>query len=188
VIAPGVERIERALARHEPRTVRRADRRAAATALVLSPDADDRLRLLAVERAERRGDPWSGQMALPGGRREPGDRSLLETARRETYEETGLELTDPIGRLDDVGSRVGGVVVSTWVFALDGEPRLRLAERELVGSVHVPLDHLRSEAAATTYRYLGVIPFPAYRYRGRVIWGLTYRTVRGFLAITGGGT
>src|SRR5258706_13265424 len=81
--------------------------RRAAVALVLSPSLADApaLSLLLVRRAERDGDPWSGHMALPGGHAHPSDVDLLHTARRETLEEVGIDLTDAelLGRLDEVG-------------------------------------------------------------------------------------
>lgn len=59
-------------------------------ALILRDDPD---RLLLVRRVVRASDPWSGQLALPGGRREPSDDSLLTTAIRETVEEVGMALS-----------------------------------------------------------------------------------------------
>ena len=38
--------------------------------------------LLMIKRAEAEGDPWSGHIACPGGRMEPGDRDLAVTAVR----------------------------------------------------------------------------------------------------------
>ena len=54
----------------------------AAMALIFSGDPEDP-ELLFIERAKREGDPWSGQMAFPGGRVEESDRSVRETAQRE---------------------------------------------------------------------------------------------------------
>ncbi len=48
--------------------------------------------LLVIKRSEAEHDHWSGHMALPGGRVEPEDESLLATAARETFEEVGLDL------------------------------------------------------------------------------------------------
>jgi 8-oxo-dGTP pyrophosphatase MutT (NUDIX family) len=72
----------------------------AAVAIVIVPEPDA---LLVVRRAERAGDPWSGQMALPGGRRAEGE-DLLFTALRETEEEVGLVVPPEalLGVLDDV--------------------------------------------------------------------------------------
>ena len=76
--------------------------REAAVALVLQPQVSG-LRALFILRAKKEGDPWSGQMALPGGHREAIDADLVETARRETQEEIGLDLNQAgryLGRFD----------------------------------------------------------------------------------------
>ncbi|MDH5663747.1 MAG: CoA pyrophosphatase, partial [Candidatus Bathyarchaeota archaeon] len=53
----------------------------AAVALLLKP-ADKDLKILFVKRAENLADPWSGQMALPGGKRDATDQSLKQTVVR----------------------------------------------------------------------------------------------------------
>jgi 8-oxo-dGTP pyrophosphatase MutT (NUDIX family) len=53
-------------------------------------------KLLFIKRADAVGDPWSGHMAFPGGRYEVGDQSLLETAVRETREETAIDIRRPV--------------------------------------------------------------------------------------------
>ena len=63
----------------------------AAVALLLKGEGRG-LQILLVRRAIAPSDPWSGDMAFPGGRRHPEDRSLRETAIRETMEETGIDL------------------------------------------------------------------------------------------------
>src|SRR4051812_3842337 len=59
-----------------------AIRRAAVAAILR--DAAEGPEILFIRRAEHPQDPWSGHMAFPGGREEPGDADLLETAIRET--------------------------------------------------------------------------------------------------------
>ena len=71
----------------------------AAVSLLLRPSGDG-LKFLAIKRAESEGDPWSGHMALPGGRRDAEDEDLWVTAVRETWEETGLIVCEPT--LEDV--------------------------------------------------------------------------------------
>ena len=99
-------RVRRALADAAPRTELTRSRQAA-VALVLAPDHDGAgsLSLLLVRRSDRDGDPWSGHMALPSGQAHESDADLLQTARRETLEEVGIDLSDAelLGRLDDVG-------------------------------------------------------------------------------------
>ena len=66
--------------------------RRAAVALVFRAPAGGDTELLVIRRAEREGDPWSGQMGLPGGGQAPNERSLEDTAIRETLEETGVDI------------------------------------------------------------------------------------------------
>lgn len=101
-------RLERMLTRLAVRPSVEADptdRRQAAVALILRPDPD---RLLLVRRVIRANDPWSGQVALPGGRRDVTDLDLLDTARRETWEETGFTLEREHSRLalDDLAPSI----------------------------------------------------------------------------------
>ena len=63
----------------------------AAVAIVVR-EGTDGPQVLLIRRAEHPGDAWSGHMAFPGGREDPGDESLLATAIRETFEELALDL------------------------------------------------------------------------------------------------
>jgi 8-oxo-dGTP pyrophosphatase MutT (NUDIX family) len=102
----------------------------AAVALLLVADPD---RLLLIRRADRAGDPWSGHLALPGGRRDAGDRDLLETAIRETREETGLWL-DPswhVATLDDLVPTtlsLPPILVRPFIFHLEAEQQPGLSD------------------------------------------------------------
>src|SRR5207253_2021742 len=83
--------------------------RYAAVAAVFRAGADDQPELLMIKRAEHEGDPWSGHVALPGGRMDPRDRDLEQTAVRETWEETGIDIERDgyvLGRLDDLAPRM----------------------------------------------------------------------------------
>jgi 8-oxo-dGTP pyrophosphatase MutT (NUDIX family) len=148
----------------------------ASTALVLSP-GDGGPEIAFIERPERRGDRWSGQMALPGGKRDASDADAAATASREAREEVGLRLGEPVGRLDDVQGRLQHGIVSTFVFALDHRPQLEPAPEEVAAALWIPLPHLLSVEAAFRYRWGGLGRFPAIRHDGRIIWGLTHRIV-----------
>src|SRR6266568_8268212 len=101
---------------------------AAAVAVVLH-DGNDGIEALFIHRAVRAGDTWSGQIAFPGGRREPSDADLRATAIRETREEIGVDLSNDerLGVLDDLYPRtpvLPPVVVRPFVFALAARPSI----------------------------------------------------------------
>lgn len=166
-----------------------AHRGQAAVALVLRSRHD--LELLLIKRAESEGDPWSGHMALPGGRRDPSDPSLLHTAVRETHEETGVVLgTDGqhlgrLSRLDPASRRLPDLSVTPFVFGVPGETRAHVASHEVDQVFWVPLRTFRDPSVAGRYRYRAgdlVRVFPSFNVEGQVVWGLTYRVLEEFLA------
>src|SRR6266403_5743366 len=88
--------VRRALRDHHPQVVDAPNARPAAVALVLL-EGPQGLEILLIKRAERGDDPWSGQIALPGGRYEGGDRDPEATAVRGTGEGRGVAWR-PAGR------------------------------------------------------------------------------------------
>lgn len=151
----------------------------AATALIVAP-GPDALELAFIERTERAGDRWSGQMALPGGRRDPTDRDLASTAARETHEEVGVLLGSPAGRLADQRGRTSRTgIVASYVFVLDERPELVPRPAEVAAAWWIPLPRLFDPSAATHIRWAG-LPFPGIAHEGRIIWGLTHRILDAF--------
>lgn len=138
--------------------------------------------VLMIERAAREGDPWSGQMGFPGGRAEPGDSDSLHTARRETWEEIGLDtrqFTRHIGRLSDLRShmRIGRkpLMISPHIFVIDEVPPLQ-PNYEVADIVWVPLRHLADDANRQQLSWKrGPVSYqlPCYQYADRTIWGLS---------------
>lgn len=155
----------------------------AAVALVLAP-GEEGLEVAFIERVERPGDRWSGHMALPGGKRDPGDRDLVETAVRETAEEVALELPAPLGRLADQRGRSSKGLVATFVFGLDDRPPLDPQPAEVAAADWIPLTWLFDPANAVRRRVVG-LPFPGIAHRGRVIWGLTHTILEDFASTVG---
>lgn len=105
--------IETELSRHNPgKKLLRPLMKRSAVALILQLRNDD-LHILMIKRAEREGDPWSGHMAFPGGRMDPGDAHGYAVAVRETEEEVGLALGSEdvcIGRLSEINADRKSVV------------------------------------------------------------------------------
>ncbi|MDH3271268.1 MAG: CoA pyrophosphatase [Gemmatimonadota bacterium] len=164
------------------------DRMEAAVALVVR--ATESLELLLIKRATHEADPWSGHMALPGGRWEPNDSGLLHTAKRETLEETGIDLERhgaPLGRLVDVApmsARLPPMRIAPFVFGVPAHVEGAVMNHELESLHWVPIDQLRSPEASTTVRvhFSGFSKkFPSYSVAEEHVWGLTHRILTDFL-------
>ena len=169
---------ERAGARVPDASLKRA-----AVAVVLR-EGDAGLEILFIRRAEHPHDPWSGQMAFPGGRFEPGDADLVATAVRETAEEIGLDLGaagECLGALDEVRAmarlRPMNLAIAPFVFRLRQDAPLRLSD-EVTSAHWLSLGELLSSRFRSTHEYEhqgSRLQFPCIVYDGLVIWGLTYR-------------
>lgn len=160
----------------------------AAVLLVLRPT--DPLELLLIERAELEGDPWSGHMALPGGRRDPEDTDLLATALRETEEETGIVVprADVLGRLDELGPAASrrrfNLIIAPFVATVPAGTGAEPSPDEVETALWVPLTRLASDDAVdeVLIQLEGEeIRLPALNYEDYIIWGLTHRILTGFM-------
>lgn len=157
--------------------------RAAVAAVFRSAEEGGGSELLFIQRAIREGDPWSGQMAFPGGRRHPEDSTPEATALRETIEEVGLDLTGalPLGALSELdGGRATNrrVVVSAHAWWLEGPRPGLVPNHEVADTVWVPLDVLADRERYIDYHYpRSGLRFPGIQldHRDQVIWGLTLR-------------
>lgn len=180
--------VQARLATHAPTIADPSGRRQAAVAMVLARDSAGALSLLLIRRAEAHGDPWSGQMGLPGGRREKHDPDLLATAQRETAEETGVLLTNArvLGTLDDIAPVtpvLPPVAVRPFVFGMDRIPPVT-PSREVADALWVPIEEL---ARATGEVEIQIRHerrvMPAYLVGPHVVWGMTHRILNNFIGL-----
>jgi 8-oxo-dGTP pyrophosphatase MutT (NUDIX family) len=187
-----IRRLARALATRDARRHESVDpMRRAAVALLLRLGADARLELLLIKRAIYASDPWSGHIALPGGRQEPGDATLLHTAIRETREEVGLDIAGRglvLGVLDELGPsapRLPPVAILPHVAVVERDLPLTLSS-EVADAFWVPLERLRDPAASREVDLdlaTGMRRVRSLSYREHIIWGLTERILRQFFAL-----
>jgi 8-oxo-dGTP pyrophosphatase MutT (NUDIX family) len=149
----------------------------AAVALLLKT-ANRNFDALFVKRVKRPGDPWSGQTALPGGKRESGDRYLKRTIIRETLEETYINLKDHCRFLGTLGIEHSTprpeLRILPFIILLEHDPIIRLNEKELEWFAWIPLKALDKHRGRVKFNFG---EFPAYVMGDQVIWGLTYRIV-----------
>jgi 8-oxo-dGTP pyrophosphatase MutT (NUDIX family) len=158
--------------------------------------------MLIIKRALRSGDHWSGNLALPGGRRQLEDSTLLDTAIRETAEEVGIDLRGDgasiIGRLETITTRspmIPKVQVTPFVaiapeaFFVDDQGTQAggmVLNHEVATAFWVPVEFLiqRGRSEKFTLTWMGQErEWPAYPTEHGVIWGMTEAMVSEFLAL-----
>ena len=167
------------------------ERARAAVAMVLH-QREEAVHLLFIERSQRDDDPWSGHVAFPGGRVEPGDGNARMAAERETREEVGLDLgkAEYLGRLDDVTGATLPILVSGFVYNVETRDQLH-PNHEVKDAFWVQLNVLtdagrhreRSFRIDNAERRFSTIDLPGSRQR--VLWGISYRLVSQLLALLG---
>jgi len=166
-------------------------RRAAVAAIVREHEVVGP-QVLFIRRAEHPNDPWSGHMAFPGGREEPSDADLLQTAIRETREEVSLDLIENatlLGRLDELpavarGKRTG-LTIAPFVFELTRDAPLHF-NYEVSEVLWAPLGPMFRGELATVFPYEIAgqkVELPAHEVQGRIVWGLTHRMLESLFAL-----
>jgi 8-oxo-dGTP pyrophosphatase MutT (NUDIX family) len=162
----------------------------ASVALILR--ANDPLELLLIKRATSERDPWSGHMALPGGRRDDSDADAVDTARREAMEEVAVDLAGigtPLGRLDEVrpsSVRLPKLLISPFVFGVSADTDASVASREVERVYWVSVDVFRAPRVRSSISIPlpgGSRDFPSFEVHGEHVWGLTYRILERFLEV-----
>ena len=189
---PDIARLRERIASQDPVEAEIPGVRRAAVSLILRlADETGEPEMFFIQRAHYETDPWSGQVAFPGGREEPGDGSPVDTAIRETREETGFDIGlhgEIIGQLDDLrpqAVRLPAIVVRPFV-ALLGEHPTPVLSDEVSAGFWVPLASLRDD---TVWRDTIVtahgIEFTrrAFHHGEFVVWGMTERILSHFLSL-----
>ena len=189
---PAIQKLRAALESRRAVTVAAEEGvRRAAVALIFRAGERGSPELLFIKRAEYPGDPWSGQIAFPGGREEANDTSLAETAIRETREETGIDLVRDgqiIGTLDDLRPRtvrLPAVLVRPYVVLLDHAAPLALSA-EIALAFWIPfgsLTHTESWREDTVFARGIQINARVFRHQDHVIWGMTERILAQLMAL-----
>ena len=189
-----VEAIRNALTAHQPTPSRFDGHRGCAAVAMILVGQEDNLKLCMIRRAKKSGDPWSGHMALPGGRFSPGDADLRVTAERETHEEVGLRL-DPAHRLGSLAplsiwlsGREQPLYLFPSVYYLGlAIPALTL-NHEVAEAYWMPLAH-PWQAGSATHLTLSAdgktLYYPAVRFQDQIVWGITLRVLTLFSDVIG---
>lgn len=180
------EQIAACLAGHQPERLPGNGRTRAAVAMIMRKGGGG-LELLLIQRASHDLDPWSGHLAFPGGKVEPGEKER-QAAERETGEEVGLQLEQALylGQLSEITGRTLPVQVSCFVYGVNGCGAAPVLSDEVHASFWVGLDELYAPEHQIITKVTfdgGAHDVPAIRIvrpDTPVLWGLTYRLVMEF--------
>lgn len=150
------------------------DETAASVLVPLFRDADDQLCVWLLRKIDtlRR---HAGQVALPGGKRDPLDRNSLETALREAEEEIALprDASVFIGDFDDYFTTTG-YVVSPHVVLVDATFAPIADPLEVARVFSTDLQQFRQSPTPRPVRLFGEErPMPGYVVDGETVWGAT---------------
>ena len=151
--------------------------------------------ILMIQRAVREGDPWSGHMGFPGGRKDASDVTDVACAKRETREEIIFALDthgELVCQLSDVntGWRADRpeMLVAPFIFKVDSTPSFEL-NHEVDDTLWIPLNFLLDDANRGRHQWDWrdeVLESDAFTYDGRLIWGLSLMMIDELLEIIGG--
>lgn len=189
-----VEELERIInSRRRARITNQGNFIFASVMILIERDGGD-YRILFIKRTENKKDAFSGHMAFPGGKKKSNDKDLLATAIRETYEETGIDLTlkgSILGPLDDVNPttpEVNHYIVTPFVSYLEHGAELNTCEDEVAEAMWIPISHLKDPGncyeRSVERDGKNMIEY-VYKYRDYVIWGLTGRILKQYISLTG---
>jgi 8-oxo-dGTP pyrophosphatase MutT (NUDIX family) len=117
----------------------------------------------------------AGQVALPGGRHEPGE-TPLETALRETWEEIGITAgkIEILGSLSELFVDVSGFLIHPFVGWLSEKPTFKINPAEVEKTLLFPLLKFKDELDETELETIsGKLKVPCFHFEGEIIWGAT---------------
>ncbi len=158
----------------------------AAVSLVLKPSSNGSPEILLLKRQTFEGDPWSGQISLPGGRSKEGE-TPLRTATREAMEETRIDLDkcEVIGVMEEIYPGDFSVSVTPFVVIAPGETTVEIDHYEIVDFFWSALSYFSDLGNSSTYTFSrkGVsFQTPSFIVmRKYVVWGMTLRIIQNLL-------
>jgi 8-oxo-dGTP pyrophosphatase MutT (NUDIX family) len=155
-------------------------------AAVLVPLYEARDGELRVVLTRRRADlrRHAGEISFPGGRRDPEDATLRDTALRETEEEIGLERAGVkvVGALERTSTFVTNYAIHPFVGLLQGERLWQASEIEVDAVLEPTLEEVRAGRTRTQLERRGIaFETDAYVFDGQLVWGATARILEELL-------
>lgn len=161
--------------------------RTSSVLILLYPDKEN-IQTLLIQRAEYNG-VHSAQMGFPGGKHDPRDKSLLQTALREAYEEVGVQIAPEnlLGTLSPVYIPVSGFIVTPYLAFLERKPVFIPDPREVAALLETEIFYFLNEKIKMrkSIRINDSFSFtaPYYDVHGHHVWGATAMMISEAMAL-----
>ncbi len=142
--------------------------------LLLLSEIDDELTVLLIKRPSSM-KYHAGQIAFPGGKMEENE-SAVETALRETWEETGIspENIEILGGLSDLYVQVSKFMIHPVVGWTPDFDRIVINRHEVEKVLLFPIKLLTDNIEETEIQTVtGLLKVPCVKFDGEIIWGAT---------------
>ena len=180
-----IDVIRRVLSENPKKTIDDPSLTPAGVMLILYPSNGDHCVLL--NKRTDKVEHHKGEISFPGGSKDPGDETILDTALRETHEEMGIRPEDVelLGALDDVPTSTR-FLISTHVGTIRYPYEFSPSEAEVADVLEVPIstlmdkDSIRDELRIVDGQ---LVTSPTFAYDGHLIYGATARVLRRFLEL-----
>ena len=148
---------------------------------------EEGVRLLFIQKADKEGYPWAGQMAFPGGHVDKEDMTAKDTALRELEEEMGIN-RDNVEVLGSLGhfQTINDKDIEAWVGVWNGNEKIRFDTQEISRVFEIPLDYLMSlhrEKGFDSFEHPPNVMWLKYPYEDVLIWGVTAKIVYHLLEV-----
>mgnify|MGYP000275788486 CR=1 FL=1 len=154
----------------------KAQAKQAAVAVVFIELPEQEPHLILIERNQYDGH-HSGQIALPGGKMDPTDQDLRETAAREVLEEIGVDIDSAaLEYITEHWIHVSNYWMTAFSIRLHKKLNYDLNKREINRIFEIPVSFFQDPANLQAYEvsYDGqMILSPSFVYEGKLIWGAT---------------
>ena len=154
----------------------KANAKQAAVAVLFIKEDDQEPHLVLIERNQYDGH-HSGQMALPGGKMDPTDQDLRETAAREVREEIGIEIdVTSLDYITEHWIHVSNYWITAFSVRLNKKLSYDLNKREINRIFEIPVAFLKQPDSLDFHELIFMqekITAPRFYYESEEIWGAT---------------
>jgi 8-oxo-dGTP pyrophosphatase MutT (NUDIX family) len=147
--------------------------------LILLFPVEKKMHTLLMLRPEYEG-VHSAQVSFPGGKKDPEDRDLLETALREAKEEVGIAInrSDVLGKLTEIYIPPSKFLVTPFVAMIDYVPDFVADPREVQELIKTPLasifdDNIMGEKEIFIPILQSNMKTPYFNISEKTVWGAT---------------